>query len=124
RNILAGWRGSGLFLFNPNRVLTNIPKPPPPPVELTIPINNDTSVQSQYEALPTPVTPKSGEDLARLLAMLEHVPNKPNDEASSLRRDRLQQKVSHAAQTFLAKNALLRDQNRFLTKINDESKTR
>lgn len=36
----------------------------------------------------------------------------------------LQQKVSNAAQTFLAKNALLRDQNKFLTKVNNEGKAR
>lgn len=29
RNILAAWRGSGLFPFNPDRVLANIPTPPP-----------------------------------------------------------------------------------------------
>lgn len=52
-----------------------------------------------------------------LLKIIKH-------EASSQRKERLQEKLSHAAQTFLAKNALLRDQNRFLTKINDESKAR
>ncbi|KAF1937567.1 hypothetical protein EJ02DRAFT_469590 [Clathrospora elynae] len=93
----------------------------PSSVELTIPIHNEPIVQSQYEVLPTPATPKSGEDFARLLAMIKHV---PNDEASSQHKERLQQKVSHAAQTFLAKNPLLRDHNRFLTKINDESKPR
>jgi hypothetical protein len=113
-----------LFPFNPNRVLANIPKPSPPPFELTIPINIETMVQSRYESLPTPTTPKSGEGLARLLAMIEHVPKEPSDEASNQHKERLQQKVSHAAQTFLAKNALLRDHNKFLTKIDDESKTR
>ena len=58
-----------------------------------------------------------------LLKMIEHVPN-DDDEASSQRKERLQEKLSHAAQTFLIKNALLRDQNRFLTKINDEGKAR
>jgi hypothetical protein len=124
RNVLAGWRGSGLFPFNPNRVLANIPKPPPPPVELTIPINDELTVQSQYEALPTPTTPKSGEGLSQLLAMIERIPKESNDEASSQHKERFQQKVSHDAQTFVAKNALLRDQNRFLTKTNDESKPR
>ena len=53
--------------------------------------------------------------------MIKHV---PNDEASSQRKERLQQKVSDAAQRFFAKNALLYDQNRFLTEMNDESKAR
>jgi hypothetical protein len=96
-------------------MLANILKLPPPPVELTITINNEMTAQSQYEALPTPTTPKSEEGLSLLLAMIERVPKEPNDEASSQHKERLQQKVSHAAQTFVAKNALLRDQNRFLT---------
>lgn len=100
RNILVGWRGSGLFLFNPKRVLANILKPPP--VELTVSINNKTTVEPHYEALPTPATPKLGETLTLLLKMIEH-------EASSPRKERLQEKLSHAAQTFLAKNALLHD---------------
>ncbi|KAF2469763.1 uncharacterized protein BDR25DRAFT_288158 [Lindgomyces ingoldianus] len=75
----------------------------------------------RYEALPTPVTPKSGEALTSLLDIIERV---PNTEANSQHRERLQQKVSHAAQTFLAHNALLRDDNKFLTQANDESKPR
>ncbi|KAF2688993.1 hypothetical protein K458DRAFT_273005, partial [Lentithecium fluviatile CBS 122367] len=71
--------------------------------------------------LPTPATPVSGEALTSLLDMIKHV---PDDEASSQHKERLQQKVSKAAQTFLARNALLHSQNRFLTKINDESKAR
>ncbi|KAI9872537.1 MAG: hypothetical protein M1823_008146, partial [Watsoniomyces obsoletus] len=82
------------------------------------------TVQSQYEALPTPTTPKTGEGLSLLLAMIEREPKEPKDEASIQHKERLRQKVSHAAQTFVAKNALLRDQNRFQTKINDESKPR
>ena len=73
RNILAGWRGSGLFPFNPNRVLANIPKPLP--AELTISINNKTTAETRYEALLTPTTPKLGEDLTCLLNIIEHVPN-------------------------------------------------
>ncbi|PSN58568.1 hypothetical protein BS50DRAFT_442882, partial [Corynespora cassiicola Philippines] len=119
RNILAAWRGSGLFPFNPNRVLADMPKPP---VKLAIPNAND-NVEShpQYESMPTPATPMSSETLASLLTIIKNV---PNDEASSQRKERLREKVSNAALTLLAKNALLRDQNEFLTKINNEGKTR
>jgi hypothetical protein len=48
----------------------------------------------------------------------------PNDDASSQHKGRLQQKVANAAQTYLAKIALLDDQNTFLAKINDEGKAR
>ena len=54
RNILAGWAATGLFPFNPERVLRNTPKPPP---ELLIP-TGDNVVGScpREEVLVTPVT--------------------------------------------------------------------
>lgn len=75
----------------------------------------------QYEALPTPVTPVSAEALTSLLNMIKQV---PGDETSRQHKERLQKKVTTAAQTFLAKNALLEDRNQFLTSINDEGKVR
>jgi len=48
----------------------------------------------------------------------------PDDEMSRQRKQGLQQKVKNAAQVFLAKNALLEDQNRFLTTVNNEGKVR
>jgi hypothetical protein len=66
RNILGAWRGSGLFPFNPNRVLAEIPKPP---TNLAIKTVNKLRIDSclDYEALPTPVTLVSGEALMLLL---------------------------------------------------------
>ncbi|KAF1967812.1 hypothetical protein BU23DRAFT_515577 [Bimuria novae-zelandiae CBS 107.79] len=95
---------------------------PKPPAKLTIP-NVTESVESRpcYESMPTPATPVSSETLESLLNIIRHI---PDDEASSQRKERLQQKVSNAALTFLAKNALLHDQNVFLKKINNEGKTR
>ncbi|ORY19068.1 hypothetical protein BCR34DRAFT_472555, partial [Clohesyomyces aquaticus] len=58
----------------------------------------------EYGALPTPTTPVSGEALASLLDRIKQV---PNDEASSQHKAKLQQKVANAAQTYLAKIALL-----------------
>jgi len=119
RNILAAWRGSGLFPFNPNRVLADIPKPP---AELTIP-NAGESVEyrPQYKSMQTPAIPVSSETLESLLNIIKRV---PNDKTSNRRKERLQQKVSSAALTLFAKNALLRDQNEFLTQINNEGRTR
>ncbi|KAF1358700.1 hypothetical protein EJ07DRAFT_156532 [Lizonia empirigonia] len=74
-----------------------------------------------YEALPTPATPVSGETLMSLLHRIERV---PNDEASSQHKARLQQKVANAAQTYLAKIALLHNRNQFLAKTNNEGKAR
>ncbi|KAF2786344.1 hypothetical protein K505DRAFT_380340 [Melanomma pulvis-pyrius CBS 109.77] len=53
--------------------------------------------------------------------MIKHT---TNDESSTQRKERLQQKVSKAALTVFTKNALLRDQNRFLKGINNEGKAR
>lgn len=108
RNILAAWRGSGLFPFNPDRVLANTPNPPKPAdITVTIP-NARESVDSclPYAALPTPTTPVSSEGLTSLLDMITQM---TNDDSSTQRKERLQQKVSKAALTVFTKNALLRD---------------
>jgi hypothetical protein len=85
RNILGAWRGSSLFLFNPERVLAEIPKPP---VKLTISTTDKPRVDPcpDYEALPTPVTLVSEEALASLLDRIKRV---PNDEVSSQHKARL-----------------------------------
>jgi hypothetical protein len=66
RNILGAWRGSGLFPFNSDRVLKEIPKPP---TSLIIATANESKIVSRldYEALPTPATPVLGEALMSLL---------------------------------------------------------
>ncbi|KAF2732123.1 hypothetical protein EJ04DRAFT_497378 [Polyplosphaeria fusca] len=86
RNILAGWRGSGLFPFSPNRVLADILRPP---VQQTILKANEIMVDTRphYTELPTPATPVSGEALTSLLDMIKHV---PNDKTSTHRKERLQ----------------------------------
>ncbi|OAL52431.1 hypothetical protein IQ07DRAFT_485595, partial [Pyrenochaeta sp. DS3sAY3a] len=74
-----------------------------------------------FEALPTPVTPKSGEALALLLDRIKQV---PDDGSSTQHKARLQEKVANAAQTYLAKIALLYNRNQFLAEINREGRTR
>ena len=112
--------GSGLFPFNPDRVLADTAKTH---TELTIPKADKVREGScpQHEALPTPVTPVSAEALTSLLNMIKQV---SDDETSRQHKERLQQKVTTVAQTFLAKNALFEDRNLFLTKINHEGKVR
>ena len=107
-----------MFPFNPDRVLADTPKPP---IEFTVAKVDEVREGScpQYEALPTPVTPVSAEALTSLLNMIKQV---SEDETSRQHKERLQQKVTSAAQTFLAKNALLEDRNQFLTNINNEGK--
>ena len=92
-NIIAAWRGSGLFPFKPERVLANVPKPP---TELRISNADKLRFESRpgYEALPTPTTPVLGEALTSLLERIKLI---PNEDASSQHKDRLQQKVANAA---------------------------
>jgi hypothetical protein len=96
-----------LFPFNPDRVFVDTPKAP---TKFTIPKVDKVKegFYSQYEALPTPVTPMSVEALTSLLNMIKQV---SDDKTSRRHKERLQQKVTTAAQTFLAKNALLEDRN-------------
>jgi hypothetical protein len=93
-----------LFPFNPDRVLADTPKPP---TKFTIPKADKVREVScsQYEALPIPMTPMSAEALTSLLNMIKQI---SDDKTSRRHKERLQQKVTIAAQTFLAKMLFLR----------------
>ena len=47
RNIRAGWAKAGLFPFNPDKVLSNVPKPP---AELTAPKTNEVGSYTQTQS--------------------------------------------------------------------------
>ena len=120
RNIMAGWAATGLFPFNPERVLRHTPKPAP---ELTVPKGNEVLSYLQDQVLPmpvTPVTPLTVEALTSLHNLIKQELDEPNT-------DRIQkhvQKLVSAAKVSFAKQTLFQDQNRFLSKINNEAKVR
>jgi hypothetical protein len=124
RNVRAGWAATGLFPFNPERVLRDIPKPP---VKLTIPrVDGVTETYPREEALHTPVTPVTpitAEALTSLHELIKQGSYTP-DLTSKQRLQRLVQKLASAAQTSFAERALLQDQNQFLFKVNSEAKVR
>lgn len=72
RNILIGWSKSGLFSFNPDRVLKDLAKPLPELVGVDTIVTgptlyNRTLTASRVPAIPTtPVTPVSVEALMSL----------------------------------------------------------
>ena len=68
----------------------------------------------------TPVTPVTTEALTSLHNMIKQELNEP----SKRRIQRHVQKLASAAKISFAKQTLLHDQNRFLTKINNEAKVR
>jgi hypothetical protein len=88
RNIRAGWAKAGLFPFNPDKVLSDIPKPLS---DATAPSTNEVSVGAcTYDQLPqTPMTPVSVEGLSSLLDMIKQV---PDDERNRHHKERLHQK--------------------------------
>ncbi|KAF7506969.1 hypothetical protein GJ744_011100 [Endocarpon pusillum] len=118
KELLAGWRRSGLLTSNQYRVLADTLKNP---AEITVPKADEVKVRvcPQDEVLPTPLTPVLVEALTSLLDM-----KVPQDETSEQHKERLHQKVANAAHTSFAKNALLQDRNQFLTTINNEGKVR
>ncbi|KFZ25298.1 hypothetical protein V502_00222 [Pseudogymnoascus sp. VKM F-4520 (FW-2644)] len=120
RNITAAWAASGLFPFNPDRVLRTIQKPL---AQLTIPQAGDMKVGLQDEVLKTPVTPVSAEALTSLHNLIKQDAYTLN-ETSTQRQQRRVQKLANAAQISFAENALLRDQNQILTIISNEVKVR
>lgn len=75
RNIMASFRASGLFPFNPDRVLADVPKPP---AELTIPKSNEVGSDVQdklLQLLLTSVTLVTAKDLTSLQSLIEQEAN-------------------------------------------------
>ena len=124
RNIKAAWAASGLFPFNPNRVLKNLSKP----ISLTSPkaseIEMDPSLQGEVLQAPmmsvTPVTSNALMLLHNLVVQHTHA----LDETSKQRLQRCIQKLANAAHISFAEGALLRDRAHFLSKMNNEAKVR
>jgi len=120
RNITAGWAATGLFPFNTERVLRDIPKPP---AELKVLKEVKVGSCPQDEVLQTPATPVTTEALVSLHNLIKWDAC-ALDETSKQRLQRNVQKLASAAQISFAERALLQDQNRFLPKMNNEAKVR
>ena len=122
KNIRAGWAKSGLFPFNPDRVLRDTPKPV---AALTVPkaCEVDAGPCPQGEVVQTPVTPVTTEALIPLQDLINQDAH-ALDEMSKRRLQRHIQKLVNAAQISFAERALQRDQIRFLSKVNNEAKVR
>jgi hypothetical protein len=118
RNIRAGWAATGLYPFNPERVLKDIPRPP---VEVIIPeatLASTSTADIVLQTPITPVTPVTAEALISLHNVIKQDTNVPDETRGRI------QKLANAAQISFAERALLKDRNRFLFKINNEAKAR
>ena len=108
--------------FNPDRILRATLKPP---AQSTVPKTDEIKMYScpQDEVLQTPVTSVSAEALTSLHHLIKQDAHTLN-ETSIQRLQRHVQKLANAAYISFAERALLRDQNQFLTRMNNEAKVR
>jgi hypothetical protein len=124
RNIMAGWAATGLYPFNPERVLRDLSRLA---IDVTIPRTHEVTVSCSQDEMPqtpvTPVTPVTAEALTSLHNMIKQDAH-TQDAKSNQRLQKLVKKLASAAQVSFAERTLLQDQNRFLLKVNNETKTR
>jgi hypothetical protein len=123
-NITAAWAASGLFPFNPERVLRHTPKPP---VDLTISTTSEAARSYSQDEVPvmptTPVTPVNAEGLTSLHDLIKQ-DTSTLDETSKQRLQRRVQKLASAAKISFARQGHLQDHNQLLYRINNEAKVR
>ena len=105
RNIRAGWAKAGLFPVNPNKVLSDISKPP---AESTAPKTNEVGSHTEDQVPQTLVTPVSAEAVASLHNLIKQDAN-VMDETSKQRIQRHIQKLTNATQLSFAERALLQE---------------
>jgi hypothetical protein len=123
KNIIAGFAASGLFPFDPDRVLRSMPKPV---VNLSVPRVDGVPARmfSQNEVPQTPVTPVSTEGLMSLHNLIMKHDACTLDETRRRNLQRHLQKYAKAAQVSFAKGALQQNHIQLLLKVNDEAKVR
>jgi hypothetical protein len=123
KNIKAGFAASGLFPFNPDRVLRSMPAPPAEPA---IPRADEVKVGScRQDVEPqTPVTPVSAEAFMSLQNLIIQRDAHTLDETSKQNLARHLQKCTKAFQKSSAQGILQEDRIQFLTTINNEAKVR
>jgi hypothetical protein len=123
RNIRAGWTKTELFPLNAERVLRDIPMPPPPAPRAD---EKEAVPCAPNEVPPTPVTPVTPVTAEALIPLRNLIKEDARtlDEASKRRLERHVQKLASAARISFAECALLQDQNQFLIQVNKEATVR
>jgi hypothetical protein len=124
KNIKAGFAASGLFPFNPDRVLSSMPKPAIGPFTASTADRVIVGPSSQEQIPRTPVTPVSAEGLMSLQNLIIEQDAHALDRESKQSLQRQVLKFSKAAQLSFAKGALQQNHIQLLLKVNDEAKVR
>lgn len=117
RNIRARWSAAGLFPFDPERVLRDVPKP----VAEVDPEAEAMSADLLSEVPRTPITPVTTEALTSLHDLIV----RDTHALDAMNKDRLQKRIqtlASAAKVSFAAQALHR--NQVLLEINREAKAR
>lgn len=127
RNILAGWAATGLFPFNPERVLRGMPRLPTEYSDFTAgtaaTLSQDIALQTHV--LVTIVTLVTVEALTSLYDLIKQdICAAATDDTGRQRLQRRVGKLESAAKISIAKESLLQDHNRLLYRINNEAKVR
>ncbi|KAF2628794.1 hypothetical protein BU25DRAFT_317781, partial [Macroventuria anomochaeta] len=110
------WSATGLHPFNPDRVLKDVPRPPAEVFISGAAITSTSAPDVMLQTPITPVAPATAEALTSLHNMIKQDTNVPDETKTCI------QKLANAAQISFAERALLKDRNRFLSKINNEAK--
>ncbi|CZT24135.1 related to transposase [Ramularia collo-cygni] len=116
RNVRSGWAKAGLFPFNPDRVLGDMPRPVLEPPSSHSVVQSESRVDDLSLPLETPTTATF---LSKLRCRVEGSIS-PLDEDSKL----CIQKLANAAEGAFAERALLLDENRVLFEQNNEKTIR
>jgi hypothetical protein len=113
RHILSGWSKTGLFPFNPDRVLRDIQPPPPAPLQV------DAALAPRFRSEEPLQTPTTAEGLRMLCGKIFR-------EARSLDSDRkiLLRHLTHAPEKAFADRSPLENENGQLLLQNDEKRRR
>ena len=120
KNIKAGFAASGLFSYNPDRVLRTVPKPP---VEVTRMVTNEAPSQEDA-VLQTPITPVSADGLMLLQDLILKKDAHALDETSKQNLQRHLLKLAKATQLSLTNGALQQNHIQLLMAVNNEAKSR
>jgi hypothetical protein len=123
KNIKAGFAASGLFPFNPDRVLRSMPAPPVKPAMRSADEVKVGACRQDVEPR-TPVTLVLVEAFMSLQSLIIQQDAHALDETSKQNLARHLQKCSKAYHKSSALGILQEDQIQFLTTINNEAKVR
>ncbi|TAQ90358.1 hypothetical protein B7494_g1303 [Chlorociboria aeruginascens] len=126
RNIKAGFAASGLYPFNPDRVLRHMPKPPADPDNLIVPRAEEANIGScpQDEVPQTPVTPVSADGFMSLQNLIIKEVAHALDDTCKQKLERHVLKFTKAGQQGLVREALKDNRIELLNTINNEAKVR